>query len=195
MKISVNPDNPLCMPNIWGRDICSLDYEAMWQRGIRGIIFDFDCTLTSAREEKLPGESVRLVTQLRKRGFRVVILSNTGPFKAANKRVVRGATELGILSIRCETFAELKPSAWAFEAARNTLNLPPDQIIVIGDQIKNDIAGGNSAGMYTALIERLGEDSLALSLIGYAQYKRWRERHVWERVRANREPGEWYDKE
>lgn len=196
MKICLNPDeNRKCMPNMWARDIYSLDYEAMWTLGIRGLVFDCDGTLTSAREEELPGESVRLIKQLRKRGFRVVILSNTGPFRSATERVARVARKIGVLSICCETPTELKPGAWAFEAARMTLNLPAEKILVVGDQVKNDVVGGNMAGMHTALVERLGEDSLWLSLVGYSQYKRWREKLAWEFIKSNQEPGVWYDEE
>lgn len=45
-----------------------------------------------------------------------------------------------------------KPSRHAFEIARRALDVSADRILVVGDRLDTDVAGGNAAGMDTALV-------------------------------------------
>ena len=44
-----------------------------------------------------------------------------------------------------------KPQPTMFLQAINSLHLPPDQVLVVGDRLETDIAGGQAAGCKTAL--------------------------------------------
>ena len=49
----------------------------------------------------------------------------------------------------------LKPRKSAFRPALELMNVSPDRVAVIGDQIFTDILGGNRLGLYTILVRPL----------------------------------------
>lgn len=46
-----------------------------------------------------------------------------------------------------------KPSRYMFEEAMNLINIPADQVLLIGDRIETDIRMGNDFGVDTALVQ------------------------------------------
>ncbi len=46
-----------------------------------------------------------------------------------------------------------KPSAEFFNLATAALGLPPEQVLIVGDDIENDIGGGQAAGLQGALVK------------------------------------------
>jgi ribonucleotide monophosphatase NagD (HAD superfamily) len=46
-----------------------------------------------------------------------------------------------------------KPSSDFFNAALNSLQLPPNQVLMIGDDMESDILGANSLGIRTCLVQ------------------------------------------
>ena len=46
-----------------------------------------------------------------------------------------------------------KPSQNFFQLATNSLGLKPSQVLVVGDDIENDIGGGQASGLYAVLVK------------------------------------------
>jgi len=129
--------------------VFDIDYERLWKKGIRGLIFDLDNTLCPWRVPSLGKEVGGLLKHLLKRGFRVCVLSN-GRLRHRNE-VIGELKRDGVLVVA----QAMKPLPFGFRRALKSLGLGTDRVAVIGDQLFTDILGGNLIGCYTVLVEPL----------------------------------------
>ena len=53
-----------------------------------------------------------------------------------------------------------KPNPKAFRRGAQALNLPPEQVGMVGDQLFTDVLGGNLAGLHTILVRPLIDNAL-----------------------------------
>lgn len=113
------------------------------QEGIRGIIFDLDNTLLLWHEQQAPRETLTLIENLKAQGFSLCILSN-----GYSRRV---QTVAHSLQIPCVCRA-LKPLRRGFKQALQCIELKPEEVAVIGDQLYTDVLGGNRSGCFTIWI-------------------------------------------
>lgn len=119
-----------------------IDYEYLWKRGFRGLLFDVDNTLTMHNVDAERREA-NFFVHLRKLGFKTVILSN-------NKRE------------RVEPFAKLlktpfihrahKPLSRAYINAMKMIGTNIDNTLFVGDQLYTDIVGANVVGLKSILV-------------------------------------------
>ena len=63
-------------PDQYVPTVYDVDYQKLWDQGIRGLFFDVDNTLIPFYEDQVPARAVKLLTDLRRKGFKVFILSN-----------------------------------------------------------------------------------------------------------------------
>lgn len=116
--------------------------------GIRGLILDLDNTLVQWGQPD-PGEGLAgWVEGVRGAGLCACILSNNSP-----TRVSRFCQPLGLPGIPSAT----KPLGRAFRSAMTVLGTGPGETAVVGDQVFTDVMGGNRAGLYTILVDPMGE--------------------------------------
>jgi hypothetical protein len=127
----------------WG-SVFDVDYGRLYARGKRGIIFDIDNTLAVYDEPKPSPKVKALLSDLRRMGFRVGLLSNNG-----EKRVERFNRELGLPAVHRAG----KPRRAGIRRAVRMLGLRPPQVVLVGDQLFTDVWGGNRCGVHTVLVE------------------------------------------
>src|SRR5207249_1694557 len=65
------------------------------------------------------------------------------------------SSRFGAIVLSCDT-GILKPDPRAFHAAASALGLPPGQILMVGDNFRDDVLGAREAGMSSILIRRSG---------------------------------------
>ena len=133
-------------PDVYADGAWSVDFDALFDQGIRGIILDVDNTLVPYY---VPDPDVRTVAgihRLKEKGFSLYIVSN-----GRESRVKRFNQGLG-LPYFCHAG---KPGSKGFLKARRYMRLAPEQIAVVGDQIFTDVWGGNRLGMYTVLVRQV----------------------------------------
>lgn len=135
-------------PNMQVKKIKDIDLDYLWQLGIRGLVFDLDNTITPFQLYDPDQETAAWFEMLKNRGFAVCILSNS-----MQKKVETLSEWLNIPILGNSK----KPSRAGFKRASQTLELPPKQLAMIGDQLFTDIYGGNKAGFFTILTEKIGE--------------------------------------
>ncbi|MCL2397774.1 MAG: YqeG family HAD IIIA-type phosphatase [Defluviitaleaceae bacterium] len=141
-----------------------IDYEKLWQMGIRGLIFDIDNTLATFDIPTPPEDIIRLLAGLAEKGFGIVMLSNNS--EARVKGFCDGLTYSHIWKAG-------KPGAKGIARALNLLGLDKIQVALIGDQIFTDCLGGNRFGVYTILTKPIAKrDEWTVRL------KRWPEKPV-----------------
>jgi uncharacterized protein len=124
-------------------DITDIDLERLANDGVQGIIFDLDSTLVAPHSGVLTDEVATWLETARAR-FKLAVVSN-------NKRHSYMETVKDILDMPLIFFAA-KPSRKGFDKALEFLQLPPEQVAVVGDRPLTDVWGGQRAGMKTVLV-------------------------------------------
>ncbi|MBQ7433323.1 MAG: YqeG family HAD IIIA-type phosphatase [Lachnospiraceae bacterium] len=117
-------------------------YEALYQTGIRGLIYDIDNTLVphgAPADEK----AVALFARLHEIGFQTCLISNNqlprvAPFaQAVDSMFVEDAH---------------KPSMKNYQKAMQLMGTDTDSTYFIGDQLFTDIYGANRTGIPSILV-------------------------------------------
>ena len=130
-------------PDTHRKNIQSIDYKEMYNKGFRAILFDIDNTLTT-HGTKADKSNIDFFEFLRKTGFKTCLISNN-----KEKRVMPFANAVGSPYI----FKANKPSKKGFLKALKLLKVKREQTLFIGDQIFTDILGANNAGVYSILVD------------------------------------------
>ena len=129
-------------PDMRLNSVYEVDFNRLYKKGIRGLIFDIDNTLVphgadaDERIEKLFGE-------LKKMGFKTFLLSNN-----KLERVKRFNTNIRSLYI----YKAGKPNAVNYIKAMRMMGTGKENTVFIGDQLFTDIWGAKKAGISTILL-------------------------------------------
>lgn len=137
-------------PSVYAENVFSIDYESLYKKGCRGIIFDIDNTLVHHGDNS--NENVdALFRRLKKIGFKTILLTDND-----EPRVKRFIKNIDVPYI-CDAN---KPNPDAYYKALEIINVSKKQTIVIGDQIFTDILGANNAGIKSIMVKfiRLPEE-------------------------------------
>ena len=120
-----------------------IDYESLYKKGWRGVIFDIDNTLVphgAPADER----AAALFARLHKIGFRTVLLSNN-----KEPRVKMFNDGVGSKYI----FKAGKPGREGYEKAMRLMETKPEHTMFVGDQLFTDIWGAKKAGITTWLVK------------------------------------------
>jgi len=123
-------------------------FEQLYDRGVRGVIFDIDNTLV-LHDEPADKRCLDFIGELKNMGFIIYIVSNNG-----EKRVKDFCDSLAVSYI-CNAH---KPKKDSFIKAVYKMNVGLDRCVAIGDQIFTDIWGANNAEVYSILVKPLGRE-------------------------------------
>ena len=121
----------------------AIDYEKLYEKGWRGVIFDIDNTLVphgAPADER----AAALFARLHKAGFRTVLLSNN-----KEPRVKMFNDGVGSEYI----FKAGKPGRKGYEDAMKLMGTNPKNTLFVGDQLFTDIWGAKKAGIVTWLVK------------------------------------------
>ena len=129
--------------------VYDLPVDWLKERRIEAVISDLDNTLVPWRDYRVADQLAGWFRSLHSEGFRTVILTNARPSPTVRKLAEQLETEL-VLGAR-------KPIGVFFRRALERARASPSQACVVGDQIFTDVLGGNLAGCYTVLVDRIGE--------------------------------------
>ena len=138
----------LLTPDQYLDEIFEIDIEHLKSLGIKGIITDMDNTLVSWSDRNVYPRLSDWFAGLKKEGFKLFIVSNNSKDRGAKL-----ATDLDIPAI----WYAIKPSRKAFRKAIKTMDLAPQEVAVVGDQIFTDVLGGNRLGLHTILVTPISE--------------------------------------
>lgn len=131
------------LPDLHVNSIYDIDLEALQKRGVKGIITDLDNTLIEWDRPEATPQLIEWFKKVKSYDFKLVIVSNNN-----ETRVAKFCNPLGIPFIH----AARKPFHTAFKKAKKIMNLTPDEVVVIGDQLFTDVLGGNRLLLYTILV-------------------------------------------
>lgn len=126
------------------KHIGEIPLERLWQQGIRGLLLDVDNTVTAWRSLEVEEAVLAWLEQVTARGFRVCLLSNSN-----KERVLPLGELLGLPAL----YWARKPRRGGFLRACHQLELEPQQVAMVGDQLFTDVLGANRAGLTSILTE------------------------------------------
>ena len=121
----------------------SIDFNTLYSKGYRGIIFDIDNTLVK-HGAPATEEAINLFTQLKKMGFETTLISNNNL-----ERVNLFNEKIQVNAIH----KAKKPSTVNLFKAMKTMKTNKKNTVFIGDQVFTDVYAGNRAGIKTILVK------------------------------------------
>lgn len=131
-------------PNAYFSKVQDITIGFLIKNEIKALILDVDNTLIDYYKN-LEKETIQWAETLKKDGIKLYILSNSN-----KKEKVKNVAEK--LEVPYEYFAK-KPFKKGFLKIQKILNIKPENIGVVGDQIFTDVIGGNRCKMYTILVD------------------------------------------
>lgn len=120
-----------------------VNYDALYKKGVRGLIFDIDNTLV---EHGAPAtdRAKRLFLRLKEIGFATCLISNN-----KEPRVAPFAREVGADHYVCDAH---KPSRANYRRAMELMGTDVSSTYFIGDQLFTDVYGANRTGIPSILV-------------------------------------------
>ena len=135
-------------PDYYCESVHTVQYDKLWEFGIRGLVFDIDNTLVAFDEEMPSQETIGLVRKLQSVGFKLCLLTNN-----TNRRLGQFNRNLQLPG-----FANaFKPLPFGLNKAVKLLGVSPNETAMIGDQLLSDVWAGKSSGTKTVLVKPITE--------------------------------------
>ena len=130
-------------PKEYLRSVLDINMEFMKKNKLKGLILDIDNTLIDL-DKFLSEDIVKWCEDLKQNGIKFCIVSNTNKVEKVKMVADR-------LNLQYYYFAK-KPCKGGFVKAQKYLELEPESIGVVGDQIFTDVIGGNRMNMFSILV-------------------------------------------
>lgn len=120
-----------------------IDFEAFYEKGMRGVIFDIDNTLVP-HDAPADGRAKKLFERLHKLGFSTMLLSNN-----KEPRVKSFAEEVRTAFL-CKAG---KPKRGGYRLAMERMGTAERSTLFVGDQLFTDVWGAKRSGIYSILVK------------------------------------------
>ena len=120
-----------------------IDFDKLYKKGYRGVIFDVDNTLVP-HGEPADERAIALFTHLKELGFESMLLSNN---KELRVKKFNDAVNVNYI------YKANKPLPDNYKKAMHIMGTTKETTIFVGDQIFTDVLGGNLAGIRTILVK------------------------------------------
>lgn len=157
------------IPDIYQKNIYTINYNMLISRGIKCLLFDLDNTLITVIEKYPKEETKTLFRNLKEEGFKIVIFSNSPKI-----RVKAFAKELNVDYI----FTAKKPHVEKMLEFIRTNKFELSEIAIIGDSMMDDVLCGNTVGITTILTDQLDKKEFPL-----ARLRRIKEKMIQKKLR------------
>jgi len=142
------------IPTYYYNSIYDIDYQKLYDSGIRLILTDLDNTLISYKESMPNDDLKNIIIKLKNMGFEIIIVSNSSKGLRAKKFAE-------ILDLKY-TKMSLKPLKRGINKAIKKLasrKYSKDEIILFGDQLMTDIFGANRAKISSVLVKAVDKQT------------------------------------
>ena len=143
-------------PKLYCEKVTDIEVEYLKENNIKALILDVDNTLIDFDRNLLDGVKEWKI-KLEKNDISCMILSNSNKVE----KVKTVAEAIGIPYIYFAT----KPLKRGFLKAQKQLDLPFENIGVVGDQIFTDVIGANRCKMFPILVHPIAEKDYLITKI------------------------------
>ena len=144
------------MPDIYQKSIYYINYDKLYKKGVRCIIFDLDNTITPSYIKEPTKRLKKLFEELKDKGFKLIIMSNSPKY-----RIEPFKTYLGVDACAFS----LKPRKDKYIKIMERFKYKSSEIAAIGDQLITDIWGANRLDITSILVNPLTEKDYSMTLI------------------------------
>ena len=144
-------------PDIYAKDIFSIDYEMLKTRKIKCLLFDLDNTLATINETTPAPKVKELVNYLEGLKFKVIIMTNS-----SKRRALPFKEHLNVDT----AYRSMKPLKGKFKKILKIYHYKVSEIAMIGDQILTDVYGANRMGITSIFINKRAASDFVWSKLG-----------------------------
>ena len=135
----------LLQPNlVLGGTIFDLTPPVIQKHNIAGLILDVDETLVPFKQKEATQELQQWISEIRQTTPIWLVSNNISHTRIGN---IANSVDLPFIS------AARKPSRRKLRLAATEMDLPVEQVAMVGDRLFTDVLAGNRLGMFTVLVE------------------------------------------
>lgn len=178
-----------CCPNFMYRSVGDIDFEVLYDRGIRYYVFDVDGTLVPGNKScSVPTSIVETLRRNVDRGYieKFVLVSNTTfPNEKREARIRKIAEQVGASDCHCAILPKTKPHPAPFQWALQRMASTPSNTAVVGDQLLTDVRGAMGCSCTSIYLNHLGRDPIHVAV---KRPLEWILRKYWERLERQAYP-------
>ncbi|MDM9382975.1 YqeG family HAD IIIA-type phosphatase [Chlorogloeopsis sp. ULAP01] len=159
------PWNKLLQPDlILEGSVLNLTPDIIQRYGLKGMVLDVDETLVPIRVASASVELQQWVKEIRQVVSLCLVSNNL-----SEPRIGGIARSLNLPYY----LGAAKPSRRKIKAALQTMNLPVQQVAMVGDRLFTDVLAGNRLGMFTILVEPIILSDVALRSHPVRNFEVW----------------------
>jgi len=138
---------------ILGGTIFDLTPQMLEDYGLSGLILDVDETLVPFRQKTVSLELQQWAAKIRAATPIWLVSNNLSESRIGN---IAQSLDLPYIS------SAKKPSRRRLRQAAEAMNLPVEQVAMVGDRLFTDVLAGNRLGMFTILVEPMIDPLVAV---------------------------------
>lgn len=155
----------LLEPNlVLGGTIFDLTPVILGKHNIKGLILDVDETLVPFKQKETTQELQQWISLIRQT-TPIWLVSNNISYSRIGK--IAESVDLPFI------FAAKKPSRRKLQQAATAMDLPVEQVAMVGDRLFTDVLAGNRLGMFTILVEPMIDPLVAVRSHPIRDFEIW----------------------
>ena len=142
------------VPDVYTKSIYYINYDKLYKKGVRCLLFDLDNTITPPHVNKPTKRLKKLFGELKDKGFKIIIISNSPRY-----RIEPFKRELAVDACAFS----IKPRKNKYEKIMEKFKYNPSELASIGDQLLTDIQGANKLDITSVLVNPLTEHDYSIT--------------------------------
>lgn len=127
-----------------------IDFKELKAQGINAVLFDLDSTVMPSKSGEYPQKVKELLNSL-KQNFAIAIISNNKRKEYIEK--VQSMSDFPVIG------NANKPSPKVMQEFLRSINIAPNETVVIGDRPLTDVLAGKLLGAKTILVDSITKDT------------------------------------
>ena len=133
------------------KSVYNINPDELISRGIRGVFFDLDSTITVSKSAKFTERARDFIKKLEDKGLKLAIISNN----YSDSYIEKVQKEIHIKIY----YPAEKPQTKVIMKALEDFGLKPDECVMVGDRPITDILAGKNARMMTILVDGIDAEN------------------------------------